>query len=387
VDRLLFVDDEPFVLRALKRTFELEGFEVVTTLKPAEALDLLRDGAGGQFVVIGSDYRMPDMNGAEFLHQARELSPQSYRLLISAVEEFHAAVDAINRGEIYRFVPKPWDRDDLLAIVRAAVDDYHLRRNYQEMTALLHAKNTELSTLNKSLEDRVSERTRDLLEALVSAVDQRCAEAVHSRKVAAFAVRLGRELGLSEAELTVLHQGALIHDLGKIAVPDSILLKGGGLLAEEWAHLKRHPELGYRMLANVPSLDQARRLVLTHHERYDGGGYPLGLSGEQLPLGARILHVCEAYESMTAGRSFRPPRGDAEVRTEIERCSGSQFDPGVVAAFLRIPSLEWLAVGQDAVPATPLSPTLKELKGSFASAAPSAPKPDGPAEKRAAGDG
>ena len=153
MDRLLFVDDEPFVLRALKRTFELEGFEVVTAQKPADAVDLLRNG--GEFVVIGSDYRMPDMNGAEFLQRARELSPKSYRLLISAVEEFHAAVDSINRGEIYRFVPKPWDRDDLLAIVRAAVEDYHLRRNYQEMTALLHNKNAELSALNKCLEDRV----------------------------------------------------------------------------------------------------------------------------------------------------------------------------------------------------------------------------------------
>jgi response regulator RpfG family c-di-GMP phosphodiesterase len=385
MDRLLFVDDEPFVLRALKRTFELEGFEVVTALKPAEALELLR--TGGQFVVIGSDYRMPDMNGAEFLHRARELSPQSYRLLISAVEEFHAAVDSINRGEIYRFVPKPWDRDDLLAIVRAAVDDYHLRRNYQEMTALLHAKNTELSALNKNLEDRVSERTRDLLEVLVTALDQRCAESVHSRRVAAFALRLGRELQLPEAELTVLHQGALIHDIGKMAVPDSILVKGGGLLAEEWAQLKRHPELGYRMLANIPSLDQARRLVLTHHERFDGGGYPLGLAGEQLPLSARILHVCEAYESMTAGRSFRPARGDAEVRVEIERCAGSQFDPLVVAAFLRIPDLEWLAVGRNAVPATSPTPTLEQLKASFVAEAAKKGEPDKPEEKRAAAAG
>jgi DNA-binding NtrC family response regulator len=149
MDRLLFVDDEPFVLRALKRTFELEGFEVVTAQKPADAVELLRSGQ--QFVVIGSDYRMPDMNGAEFLQHARELAPQSYRLLISAVEEFHAAVDSINRGEIYRFIPKPWDTEDLLSIVRAAVEDYHLRRNYQEMTALLHAKNAELSALNKTL--------------------------------------------------------------------------------------------------------------------------------------------------------------------------------------------------------------------------------------------
>src|SRR6266852_4899760 len=227
MDRLLFVDDEPFVLRALKRTFELEGFEVVTALRPADALDLLRKGPG--FVVIGSDYRMPEMNGAEFLQRASDLAPQSYRLLISAVEEFHAAVDSINRGEIYRFVPKPWDRDDLLAIVRGAVDDYHLRRNYREMTALLHGKNAELSALNQNLEQKVVERTQDLIEALVTALDRRGAEAVHSRKAAAYCLRLGRELSLPDAELAILEQGALIHDVGKIAIPDSILLKKGPL--------------------------------------------------------------------------------------------------------------------------------------------------------------
>src|SRR6266849_3794078 len=289
MDRLLFVDDEPFVLRALKRTFELEGFQVVTAHRPADALELLQKDPG--FVVIGSDYRMPEMNGAEFLQRARDLAPQSYRLLISAVEEFHAAVDSINRGEIYRFVPKPWDRDDLLAIVRGAVDDYHLRRNYREMTALLHGKNAELTALNQNLEQKVVERTQDLIEALVTALDRRGAEAVHSRKAAAYCLRLGRELSLPDAELAILEQGALIHDVGKIAIPDSILLKKGPLAPDEWAEMKRHPELGYRMLANIPFLEQARRLVLTHHERFDGKGYPLGLSGAQIPLSARLARA------------------------------------------------------------------------------------------------
>jgi response regulator RpfG family c-di-GMP phosphodiesterase len=363
MDRLLFVDDEPFVLRALKRTFELEGFQVVTAQRPADALELLQKDPG--FVVIGSDYRMPEMNGAEFLQRARVLVPQSYRLLISAVEEFHAAVDSINRGEIYRFVAKPWDRDDLLAIVRGAVDDYHLRRNYQEMTALLHGKNAELSALNKNLEEKVVERTHDLIEALVTALDRRGAEAVHSRKAAAYSLRLGRELSLPDAELTVLEQGALIHDVGKIGIQDSILLKKGPLAPEEWTEMKRHPELGYRMLANIPFLEQARRLVLTHHERFDGKGYPLGLSGAQIPLSARILHLSEAYESMAGGRSFRAARPSAEVRDEISRCSGTQFDPEVVSAFLRIPAAEWDEIGSAASPPASPEQALADLKASF----------------------
>ena len=361
MDRLLFVDDEPFVLKALKRTFALEGFEVVTAERPADALEMLQENSD-----FGSDYRMPEMNGAEFLQRARQLAPQSYRLLISAVEEFHAAVDAINRGEIYRFVPKPWDRDDLLHIVRGAVDDFHLRRKFQEMTALLHSKNTELASMNKTLEQRVADRTHDLLEALVTALDQRGAESVHSRRLAAWCVRLGWQLDLSPEQLAIMEQGALIHDVGKIGIPDSILLKGAQLTPEEWEQMKRHPEVGYRMLANIPFLDEARKLVLTHHERWDGGGYPLGLAGAAIPRSARILHVCEAYESIAHGRNFRPARGPEEARGEIARCSGTQFDPEIVAAFLAIPGEEWEEVGRAAVaPGPPPVQSLQDLKASL----------------------
>ena len=186
--------------------------------------------------------------------------------------------------------------------MRGAVDDFHLRRNYQEMTALLHSKNAELATVNRNLEERVADRTRDLLEALVTALDQRGAEVVHSRRVAAWCVRLGAQLQLSPEEMATLQQGALIHDVGKIGIPDSILLKGAALNPEEWEQMRRHPENGYRMLANIPFLGEARKLVLTHHERWDGSGYPLGLAGAAIPRSARILQVCEAYESMALAK-------------------------------------------------------------------------------------
>src|SRR3954468_13209911 len=322
MDRLLFVDDEPFVLKALKRTFELEGYEVVTATRPADALQIL--GGGSEFVVIGSDYRMPEMDGAEFLQRAREIAPQSYRLLISAVEEFEAAVDAVNRGEMFRFIPKPWKQGDLLQIVRGAADEYHLRRNYQEMTTLLHSKNAALESLNESLERRVHERTSNLIDGLVAALDQRGAEQTHSRKVAAWAVRLGEQMGLDKDRLATLEQAALIHDVGKIGIPDSILGKVTKLLPEEWEQMKRHPELGYRMLAGIPYLEQARGIVIQHHERWDGKGYPFGFRGEQIHPGARILHVAEAYEAITNPRAFRDPRSPQAAREEILRCGGTQ---------------------------------------------------------------
>ena len=339
MDRLLFVDDEPFVLRALKRTFEMEGFEVATATRPIDALALLR--AGAEFQVIGSDYRMPEMNGAEFLQQARELAPQSYRLLISAVEEFGAAVDAINRGEVHRLIPKPWDRDALVVIIRTAVEDYHLRRRYAEMTALLHSKNAALEAINRDLEQRVHESTSGLISALVAALDRRGAETVHSRRAALWCKRLGRQLHLPPDEVTTLQRAAMLHDVGKVGLPDAVLEKPGPLTPAEWAIMRQHPEIGYRLLVGVPFLRDARKIILQHHERFDGSGYPLQLKGTQILRGARVFHLVEAYDAIRQPRAYREVRSDAEARAEIRRCSGPQFDPEVVAAFEAIPQLEW----------------------------------------------
>jgi response regulator RpfG family c-di-GMP phosphodiesterase len=361
MDRLLFVDDEPFVLRALKRTFEMEGFEVVTASHPAEALATLK--AGKEFQVIGSDYRMPDMNGAEFLQQAREIAPQSYRLLISAVEEFGAAVDAINRGEIQRLVPKPWDRDELVAIIRSAVEDYHLRRRYSEMTALLHTKNAALESMNRELEQRVHASTAGLVTALVSALDQRGAESVHSRRAALWCRRLGEQLGLLPGEVNTLERAAMLHDVGKVGVPDAVLAKRSALNEAEWAQMRRHPEIGYRLLGGVPFLSEARKIVLQHHERFDGEGYPLRLAGPQILRGARIFHLVEAYDAILEPRTYHVARNDDQAREEIARCSGTQFDPEVVAAFQAIPRAEWAEIPSKlAGPATEEDPPLEELR-------------------------
>jgi response regulator RpfG family c-di-GMP phosphodiesterase len=339
MDRLLFVDDEPFVLKALKRTFEMEGFDVVVAARPSEALAVLKEGK--EFQVIGSDYRMPEMNGAEFLQRARELSPQSYRLLISAVEEFGVAVEAVNRGEIHRLIPKPWDRDELIAIVRSAAEDYHLRRRYQEMTALLHAKNAALEAMNRDLEQRVRDSTAGLLAALAQSLDSRRAHSNHSRLTAARARRLGVEMGLAGPELTTLEQAGLLHNIGLAALSDAVLQKPGPLTPEEKVLMRRHCEEGYRMLAAVPFLREVRKLVLLHHERWDGGGYPLGLSGSQIPLLARILHVAETYSAMREDRAYRPGCTEAEARAEVLRAAGTQFDPAAVEAFSNIPAAEW----------------------------------------------
>jgi len=186
------------------------------------------------------------------------------------------------------------------------------------------------------------------LEALVSALDFREHETqFHSKRVASYAVRLARELGVKDEELKYIYWGGLLHDIGKIGVSDSILLKPGSLTDEEWEEMKRHPEIGYRIIENIDFLGPAKDIVLYHHERWDGKGYPLGLSGENIPFYARIFSVIDALDAITTDRPYRKAQSFTKALQEIRRCSGTQFDPEVVKAFLRIPISEWKKIKQE----------------------------------------
>jgi HD-GYP domain-containing protein (c-di-GMP phosphodiesterase class II) len=177
-------------------------------------------------------------------------------------------------------------------------------------------------------------------------------------------------MGIDKEALATVEQGALIHDVGKIGIPDSILGKRGPLTPEEWEQMKRHPELGYRLLAGIPYLEEARKIVIQHHERWDGKGYPFGFRGQEIHPGARILHVAEAYEAITNPRAFRDPRSPQAARAEVLRCGGTQFDPAITEAFAAIPLEEWEAVGQGAVAASgSAEPTLADIRGQVLSAA------------------
>ena len=343
VERLLVVDDEGPILHALQRTFEAAGYEVTACLDPAEALDRLKEK---EFQVLSADYMMPGMTGAEFLARARALQPETIRILITAAHDFSAAVDAINNGEIFRILAKPWNRVELLGTVRQAFDTYALREKNRQLTDLVKKQNGELADLNRGLEKLVQERTTNLLDGMVAVLDYRDTETQwHSRRVSRFTRRIAEQLGVcDERDLRTIEMGSLLHDIGKIGVRDAVLLKPGPLDQEEWVEMREHPRLGWALLQRIEFLREASEIVLQHQERYDGSGYPAGLKGEAIVLGARLFAVADTYDAITSDRPYRRAQPHAAAVTEIQRVSGTQLDPRVVHAFGAVPETDWVRI-------------------------------------------
>jgi HD-GYP domain-containing protein (c-di-GMP phosphodiesterase class II) len=218
-----------------------------------------------------------------------------------------------------------------------------VRRNAEN--ARLYGETRQLYGETRQLYHGLSKAYDHTLEALAAALDARDKETEgHSRRVVAYALALARQLNMPEDELTTLQRGALLHDIGKIGVPDAILRKPGPLSAEEWQVMRRHPDWGRNILAGIPFLAGASRIVSTHQERWDGSGYPAGLAGEAIPLGARIFAVADTYDAITSARSYRAARSYSIARAEIERVAGTQFDPKVAEAFRQIPESEWTSL-------------------------------------------
>lgn len=332
---VLYVDDEVNLLSAFQRVFKHDAFNVTTTHDAELALELVQKK---QFHVIASDFRMPVLDGVEFLERTRRTSPDALRILITGMCDFDAAVDAINRGKVYRFIGKPWNNDDLRASIFQALEYWRLKRENERLAELIQGRNQELEELNYNLERVVQKRTMDVLNGLISALDLRDTETQnHSRRVSLYASLVAERMGLGGTELMDIERGALLHDIGKIGVRDSILLKPGKLTEEEWVEMRLHPELGWKLLDGIDFLERARDVVLHHQERFDGQGYPGRRASEQICLGARIFSVVDTLDAMTCDRPYRKALPYETARAEIARCSGTQFDPRVVEVFLSIP--------------------------------------------------
>jgi len=343
VERVLIVDDEQHILHVLERTLAAAGYQVTTCTDPMQALEYLKQRT---YQVLSADYMMPGINGAEFLAQARRIQPETVRILVTAANDFSAAVAAVNDGEIFRILAKPWSRAELLGCVRQALDTYALRERNRQLASIVQSQNEELAALNKGLEALVDERTTNLLDGMVAVLDYRDTETQwHSRRVARFTVRIAQQLGVTHPqELRTIEMGSLLHDIGKIGVRDAVLLKPGPLDTEEWDEMREHPRLGWALLQRIEFLRDASVIVLQHQERYDGRGYPESLQGEQIVLGARLFAVADTYDAITSERPYRQARPHAAAVAEMQRVSGSQLDPRGVAAFCEVPEAEWQAI-------------------------------------------
>lgn len=339
-NRILVVEDEDALREIVRVLLEERGYDCAEAPNALEALSLL-EAEPQAYQLVLSDIMMPGMNGLEFLERVRGRYPDLPVLMLSALHDIRIALNAIRAGA-YDYVVKPFEKDQLYVAVERALERRRLieeNRRYQlhledlvrQRTRLLEAALAEL------------ERSYDFtLEALGSALDLKDAETEgHSKRVTAFTLAIGQALGVDPEKRKTIARGAYLHDIGKMAVPDSILRKPGPLTHEERELMRQHCRRGYEIISRIEFLEEVAEIVLSHQEHYDGNGYPRGLKGEEIHLGARIFAVADALDAMTSDRPYRRAMSFEDARAEILRCRGTQFDPAVVDAFAALPETLW----------------------------------------------
>jgi putative nucleotidyltransferase with HDIG domain len=336
--RILAVDDDPVLLRVTERVLWDPRRQVDLADSAAHAIDLLSQR---DYAVALVDYRMSGMDGIELCEHTHRHAPNTVCILVTGHAEMDVALSAINRARVFRLLTKPWTREELLSAVIQACEQHRMAREHGEFSRLLGRRNLELAQLNRQLDAEVQRRTGELLLGLINALDLRDTETQgHSRRVALYARRLAEQMQLGMADIRDVERGALLHDVGKIGVSDAILLKPSKLTEEEWVEMRKHALHGYEILRGIEFLGSARLVVRSHHERFDGKGYPDGLLGEKVPMGARIFAVIDTYDAMTSDRPYRRALPSFVAREEIVKQTGTQFDRACANAFLAIPQGE-----------------------------------------------
>jgi putative nucleotidyltransferase with HDIG domain len=346
--RILVVDDDPAIRDVLAQSLDEIGYRCDTASDGLEALEKARAAA---FEVLLSDLDMPLMDGVLLLKEMKALQPDTAFIMLTGVVDLETAIGAMRMGAS-DYLTKPFNLAQVRITVERALEKRRLILENREYRTTLEAKvverTAELTRKTHQVEDlfsRLEESYRTTLEALATALDARDAETLgHSVRVGAYTVAVARRMGVTEPDITDIYRGALLHDVGKIGIPDAILLKPGKLTPDEWREMRKHPEIGARMLQGINFLEGAIDVVLSHQERFDGRGYPRRLKGEQIPLGARIFAVVDTLDAMTSDRPYRKAMTYQQAREEIARCRGTQFDPRVVDVFLQIPEEEWTAI-------------------------------------------
>ena len=343
--RLLIVDDEAEVRSVLN---DLLGDTYQCSQAPSaeEALAQLRER---DYQLVISDITMSGMSGLEMIAHVKVISPDTVIVMISGMQTIESAINALRLGA-FDYLMKPFDLRQAEAAVTRALEHHELiaaKRRYEyHLEELVEQRTAELDEALASLEKAY----RSTLKALTAALETRDAETHgHSERVVTFSLRLGREYGLGASEMKALEFGSLLHDIGKIGVPDAILRKPAKLTDEEWVRMREHPRHGQQILRGIKFLEGAARVVAQHHEKWDGSGYPLGLRAEEIDVCARIFAVADAFDAITSDRVYREGRSYEAAARELDEWSNRQFDPKVVEAFHRVPKEDWEELRQRSV--------------------------------------
>ncbi len=336
---ILVVDDDVSIRSIVSAMLETDGYVPVPASSAEEAIRRLDGGLEPRLIL--SDIVMPGMTGLGLLDHVRRRHTDIPIVMVSGVSDVSVAIGTLRNGA-YDYLLKPFERDQLLSTVvraleyRALVEQNNVYRLQLEE---LVAARTEM--LNNAIADL--ERSYDItLEALGDALDLKDTETEgHSRRVTAYTIALARAMQLPPQEIRTIARGAFLHDVGKMAIPDAILLKPGRLTLDEQETMREHCARGYQMLRKIPYLRDAAEIVYSHQEHFDGSGYPRGLHGDEIPLGARIFAIADALDAITSDRPYRRATSFAIARKEIRKCAGTQFDPRVIEVYLQLPDRVW----------------------------------------------
>lgn len=368
--RILCVDDEANILSSLRRLFRQNGFSISIAPSGAEGLKFLETET---FDLVISDMRMPEMDGARFLEQVFLRYPETVRILLTGYADISSTIEAVNKGQIYRYVSKPWNDMDLLHTVRQALDLKALQREKLRLEALTARQNNELKALNLSLEEKVQVRTQELalaneklkgsfitsVKVFANLIELREGNlAGHSRRVADLGRKIANKLGLSPKEAQDVFLAGLLHDIGKIGLPDHLLAKAvTQMTGEDLGAYRKHPVKGEQSLMALEELRGAAKLIRAHHERFDGQGFPEGLTGLAIELGARILAVANDYDGLQIGIVTPRRLSPEDAKKLVADSRGKRYDPAVVDAFLNVLcGVEPMRSAEIAVPVADLKP-------------------------------
>ncbi len=347
--RILFIDDEENILNSLRRLLHKENYEIRTTTSYEEALDLVKKES---FSVVVSDQKMPGMQGTELLEKIRDIVPDCIRIILTGYADIQSAIEAINRGAVYRFISKPWNDDELKLALRQAVIQYLMIQENHELSELIQKQNMKLKELNQTLEKKVEERTRAVL-LLNQRLENSLLKSVrmlseltemhssmmghHAKRVAVLSRETAKRMNFTPRDIFAVEMAATLHDIGKIGISETILMKQKEKMTSAEKEIYRsHPVKGDALASLMTDDERIPLMVRHHHEYWDGSGFPDKLAGKNIPIGAMIICVADYFDLLMNSKNAFQQSTPENTLNVISTKRGIWFDPAVVDVFIKM---------------------------------------------------